>query len=174
MVGGILAALLRTFPLDRLQLVDVNPSRSTLADALDVDLVHPDDAAGDNDLVFHCSATESGLARGLQLLGEEAELIELSWYGLNQPRAPLGAAFHSRRLTIRASQVGAVAAARRTRRTTRDRLALALRLLEDPIFDAFITGHAPFGALPQTMESIFNDGAETLCQVIDYPTDEES
>ena len=27
MVGGILAALLRTFPLDRLQLVDVNPSR---------------------------------------------------------------------------------------------------------------------------------------------------
>jgi threonine dehydrogenase-like Zn-dependent dehydrogenase len=174
MVGGILAALLRTFPLDRLQLVDVNPSRSALADALDVNLVHPDDAAGDNDLVFHCSATESGLARGLQLLGEEAELIELSWYGLNQPRAPLGAAFHSRRLTIRASQVGAVAAARRTRRTTRDRLALALRLLEDPIFDAFITGHAPFGALPQIMESIFNDGAETLCQVIDYPTDEES
>jgi threonine dehydrogenase-like Zn-dependent dehydrogenase len=174
MVGGILAALLRTFPLDRLQLVDVNPSRSALADALDVDLVHPDDAAGDNDLVFHCSATESGLARGLQLLGEEAELIELSWYGLNQPRAPLGAAFHSRRLTIRASQVGAVAAARRTRRTTRDRLALALRLLEDPIFDAFITGHAPFGALPQIMESIFNDGAETLCQVIDYQTDEES
>jgi threonine dehydrogenase-like Zn-dependent dehydrogenase len=174
MVGGILAALLRTFPLDRLQLVDVNPSRSALADALDVDLVHPDEAAGDNDLVFHCSATESGLARGLQLLGEEAELIELSWYGLNQPRAPLGAAFHSRRLTIRASQVGAVAAARRTRRTTRDRLALALRLLEDPIFDAFITGHAPFGALPQIMESIFNDGAETLCQVIDYPTDEES
>jgi hypothetical protein len=51
---------------------------------------------------------------------------------------------------------------------------LALQLLEDAIFDAFITGHAPFGALPQTMESIFNDGAETLCQVIDYPADKES
>jgi threonine dehydrogenase-like Zn-dependent dehydrogenase len=174
MVGGSLAALLRSFPLDRLQLVDVNPARSALAAALDVDLVHPDDAAGDNDLVFHCSATESGLARGLQLLGDEAELIELSWYGMVQPRVPLGAAFHSRRLTIRASQVGAVAPPRRVRRTTGDRLRLALQLLEDPIFDAFITGHAPFGALPQTMESIFNDGAETLCQVIDYPADKES
>jgi threonine dehydrogenase-like Zn-dependent dehydrogenase len=174
MVGGSLAALLRRFPLDRLQLVDVNPSRSALAAALGVDLVHPDDAAGDNDLVFHCSATESGRARSLQLLGEEAELIELSWYGMVQPRVPLGAAFHSRRLTIRASQVGAVAPPRRVRRTTGDRLRLALQLLEDPIFDAFITGHAPFGALPQTMESIFNDGAETLCQVIDYPADKES
>ena len=108
------------------------------------------------------------------MLGEEAELIEVSWYGLKQPRVPLGAEFHSRRLTIRASQVGAVAASRRARRSTGDRLALAMRLLEDPVFDVFITGHAPFGALPQTMESIFNGDAETLCQVIDYPTEEES
>ena len=174
MVGASIAALLRTFPLDRLQLVDVNPSRSALAAALGVEFVHPDDAAGDNDLVFHCSATQSGIARGLQLLGTEAELIELSWYGTVQPRVPLGAEFHSRRLAIRASQVGAVAAARRPRRTTNDRLALAMRMLHDPVFDAFITGHGPFSALPQTMESIFDDGTDTLCQVIDYPVDEEA
>ena len=174
MVGGALAALLRLFPLERFQLVDVNPSRSVLASALRVELVHPDDAAADNDLVFHCSASESGLARSLQLLGAEAELIELSWYGTVQPRVPLGAAFHSRRLAIRASQVGAVAAARRSRRTTGDRLALAMRMLKDPVFDTFITGHAPFGALPQTMESIFSDETETLCQVIDYPGTEEA
>lgn len=174
MVGGALAALLRTFPLDRLQLLDVNPSRSGVAAALGVELVHPHDAAGDNDLVFHCSATEAGLARSLQLLGDEAELIELSWYGTAQPHVPLGGAFHSRRLAIRASQVGAVAAARRSRRTTGDRLALAMRMLKDPVFDTFITGHAPFGALPQTMESIFSDETETLCQVIDYPGTEEA
>jgi threonine dehydrogenase-like Zn-dependent dehydrogenase len=173
MVGGVVAALLRTFPLDRLQLVDVNAARSTLAAALGVELAHPDNAAGDNDLVFHCSANESGLARSLQLLGDEAELIELSWYGTAQPRVPLGAAFHSKRLTIRASQVGAVAAARRPRRTTSDRLGLAMRMLEDPVFDVFITGHAPFGSLPQTMESIFSDSTETLCHVIDYPGEEE-
>jgi hypothetical protein len=173
MVGGTIAALLRTFPLNRLQLVDVNPARSALAAALGVELVHPHDAAGDNDLVFHCSASESGLARSLQLLGTEAELIELSWYGTVQPRVPLGAAFHSRRLTIRASQVGAIAAARRPRRTMSDRLALAMWMLQDPVFDLFLTGHAPFGALPQIMESIFEDGTEILCQVIDYPGGEE-
>jgi threonine dehydrogenase-like Zn-dependent dehydrogenase len=174
MVGGALAALLRLFPLERFQLVDLNPSRSALASALGVELVHPDDAAADNDLVFHCSASESGLARSLQLLGAEAELIELSWYGTVQPRVPLGAAFHSRRLVIRASQVGTVAAARRSRRTTGDRLELAMRMLKDPVFDIFITGHAPFGALPQTMESIFSDETEALCQVIDYPDSEEA
>jgi len=173
MVGGTVAALLRTFPLARLQLIDVNPARSALAAALGVEFVHPDDAAGDNDLVFHCSASESGLARSLQLLGTEAELIELSWYGTMQPRVPIGAAFHYRRLAIRASQVGAVAAARRARRTTVDRLALAMRVLHDPVFDVFITGRAPFGALPQTMESIFEAGTDTLCQVIDYPGAEE-
>jgi hypothetical protein len=47
-------------------------------------------------------------------------------------------------------------------------------LLEDRVFDVFITGHAPFGALPQTMESIFDHGTETLCQVIDYAADEET
>ena len=78
------------------------------------------------------------------------------------------------RLAIRASQVGAVAAARRSRRTSGDRLELAMRMLTDPVFDTFITGHAPFGALPQTMESIFSDEAEALCQVIDYPGNEEA
>jgi hypothetical protein len=47
-------------------------------------------------------------------------------------------------------------------------------MLYDPVFDAFITGHSPFSALPQTMESIFDDGTDTLCQVIDYPGEEEA
>ena len=172
MIGGALAALLRTFPLDSLQLVDVNPSRADLAATLGVGWAHPADAAGNLDLVFHCSASERGLARGLQLLGVEGTLIEMSWYGTAAPRVPLGSAFHAKRLTIKASQVGAVSTARRARRSTADRLALALRRLTDPAFDALLTGHAPFGALPEVMESIFTDGGETLCQVIDYPQDE--
>ena len=171
MVGGTIAALLRTFPLDTLQLVDVNPARADLAAALGVDFAHPADATGDLDLVFHCSASERGLARGLQLLGPEGTLVELSWYGA-APRVPLGTAFHARRLTIMSSQVGAVSAARRSRRSAADRLALALRRLTDPAFDALLTGHAPFPALPEVMESIVTDDGATLCQVIDYPQPE--
>ena len=99
----------------------------------------PDDAAGDCDLVVHASATGAGLARSLELLADEGEVIELSWYGDRPVTLPLGEAFHSRRLAIRASQVGAVSPARRGRRSYADRMALALRLLADPAFDALIT-----------------------------------
>ena len=169
MIGASITALLRRFPLDLLQVLDPNPARAQLAAALGVELTTPDQAATENDLVFHCSATEAGLTTSLELLGEEGEVIELSWYGTGQPRLPLGGAFHARRLTIRASQVGAVAAARRARRSTRDRLTLALELLRDPVFDALITGTSPFGALPQTMERIAVGGPAGLCEVIEYP-----
>ncbi|WP_019482992.1 zinc-dependent alcohol dehydrogenase, partial [Arthrobacter sp. TB 23] len=115
MIGAALATLLRRFPLGRLQLVDPDPSRATLATELGVDWVHPDDAAGNCDIVFHCSSTAAGLSLGLGLLGDEGEVIEMSWYGTRSPEVPLGADFHARRLSIRASQVGTIAAPRRAR-----------------------------------------------------------
>ncbi|PFG39290.1 threonine dehydrogenase-like Zn-dependent dehydrogenase [Georgenia soli] len=169
MVGGAVAALLRAFPLDRLQLVDVDPARERLAQALGVDWVRPDDAAGECDLVIHCSASEQGLARGLELLGDEGELIEMSWYGTRAPRVPLGGPFHSRRLSVRASQVGAVAAARRARRTTADRLDLAMRQLADPAFDAFLTSRSDLADLPAAMERLYAGEGSPLCHVVVYP-----
>lgn len=169
MVGGAVAALLRTFPLDRLQLVDVDPAREQLADALGVEWVCPEDAAGECDLVIHCSASEQGLARGLELLGDEGELIEMSWYGTRAPRVPLGGPFHARRLSVRASQVGAVAAARRARRTTADRLDLAMRLLADPVFDAFLTSRSDLADLPAAMERLYAGAGSPLCHVVVYP-----
>ena len=41
----------------------------------------PDAAPGDCDLVFHASGTAAGLATALRLAGEEATVVELSWYG---------------------------------------------------------------------------------------------
>lgn len=168
MIGASVAALLRTFPLERLQLVDIDPGRAELARELGVELVTPETAAGDCDLVIHCSASEAGLARGLELLGEEGELLEMSWYGTREPRVPLGGAFHARRLSLRASQVGTVAAARRARRTSADRLRLAVGLLADPAFDALLTGPTPFADLPVTMDAVVDDSA-ALCHVIAYP-----
>lgn len=168
MIGGVLARLLRTLPLGRLQLIDINPGRARLAAQLGVEFATPADAAGDCDLVFHCSASEAGLAHGLDLLGFEGELIELSWYGTRSPRVPLGTGFHARRLAIRASQVGSVAAPHRARRTMDDRLRLALRTLEDPVFDAFLTGRSRFAELPAAMETVLAPGSPALCQVIDY------
>ena len=61
----------------------------------------------------------------------------------------LGGAFHSRRLGIRASQVGTVPRLAAARRTTADRLALALELLRDPAFDALLTGRRASTSCPR-------------------------
>ncbi|MBD8063720.1 dehydrogenase [Oceanitalea stevensii] len=169
MIGASVAALLGGFPLGRLQVVDVDPRRGELAARLGLELVTPEEAAGDCDVVLHCSASEAGLATALRLAGEEAEVVELSWYGTDAPRVPLGEAFHARRLTVRASQVGAVSAARRARRTTADRLGVALDALRDPRFDALLTGASAFAELPGTMADIASGRLPALCHVIRYP-----
>jgi hypothetical protein len=107
------------------------------------------------------------LARSLELLADEGEVIELSWYGDRRVSVPLGEAFHSRRLAVRASQVGAVAPARRGRRSHGDRMALALRLLADPAFDALITREIPFAALPEEMPRIAGEPS-ALCVRVTY------
>jgi NADPH:quinone reductase-like Zn-dependent oxidoreductase len=169
LVGGMVATLLRTFPLQRLQLVDIDPAKRAFADALGVDFSRPDDALGDCDIVIHCSASQEGLARSLQLAGDDADVIEMSWYADHKVALPLGEDFHARRLSIRASQVGAVSLARRHRRTNADRLELAVSLLNDPVFDTFLTGCSAFEELPDVVQKLSDGRLDALCHVIEYP-----
>jgi threonine dehydrogenase-like Zn-dependent dehydrogenase len=168
MVGCCVARLLSRFPAVQVTLVDVDPGRADAAAALGVEFALPADAAGDRDLVVHASATSAGLQRSLELLAPEATVIDLSWYGDTEVRLSLGGAFHSGRLGIRASQVGTLSPARSARRTTADRLALALELLHDPAFDALITGQSRFGELPDVMARLSAGSLPALCHTITY------
>ncbi|MGI5439089.1 dehydrogenase [Streptomyces shenzhenensis] len=168
MVGCSVSALLARFPGIRLQLVDTDPARAATAEALGVDFAAPDDALGDCDLVVHASASEQGLTRALGLLTAEGTVLELSWYGDRRVSLPLGEAFHSRRLTVRSSQVGAVSPARRASRGYADRLALALDLLADPALDALITGESAFEELPEVMPGLATGEIPALCHRIRY------
>lgn len=168
MVGCSVARLLAGIPGVRVTLVDTEPGRAEVAAALGVDFAAPDDAPGDCDLVVHTSATASGLRTALGLLRPEGTVIELSWYGDTSVTLPLGEAFHSSRLTIRASQVGSVAPARRSSRSHRDRLALALELLRDPAFDVLLTGTSRFPDLPETMAALAAGRLPGLCHSISY------
>ena len=69
---------------------------------------------------------------------------------------------------IVASQVGTLAPARRSRRTTADRLALALDLLRDPAFDALLTGESGFAELPDVMSRLASGSLPALCHTITY------
>ena len=168
MVGCCVARLLARIPGARVTLVDIDEGRADVAAALEVDFALPADAAEDRDLVVHTSATSAGLQQSLDLLAPEGTVIDLSWYGDADVTLSLGGAFHSRRLGIRASQVGVIAPARRGTRTTTDRLALALDLLADPAFDALLTGVSRFDELPEVMRRLASGDLPALCQVITY------
>jgi NADPH:quinone reductase-like Zn-dependent oxidoreductase len=168
MVGCCVARLLSRFPAVQVTLVDIDPRRVEVAAALGVDFALPADAADGRDLVVHASATSAGLQLSLDLLAPEATVVELSWYGDSEVRLSLGGAFHSRRLGIRASQVGAVSPARRLRRVTADRLVLALELLRDPAFDAVVTGQSDFRELPDVMARLAAGSLPALCHTITY------
>jgi threonine dehydrogenase-like Zn-dependent dehydrogenase len=168
MLGCCVARLLVRYPGTQVTLVDVDPGRAAIADALGVAFALPADAADGRDLVFHTSATSEGLQRSLDLLAPEGTVIDLSWYGDREVQVSLGGAFHVGRLGIRSSQVGVVSAARRGTRTTADRLALALELLHDAAFDALITGESPFGDLPDVMARMAAGSLPALCHTISY------
>jgi NADPH:quinone reductase-like Zn-dependent oxidoreductase len=165
MVGASVAAVLAGLPATDVELVDIDPSREEVAKSLDVGFSVK--GSGDRDLVIHASATEAGLHRGLELLRTEGTLVELSWFGDRRITVPLGENFHSRRLTIRSSQVGGIAPARH--RTYAQRFQVALDLLKDPRFDALITGHSPFEELPSVLSRLADGSLPALCHVIDHP-----
>jgi threonine dehydrogenase-like Zn-dependent dehydrogenase len=167
-VGCFIASLAAKLPGTRVELIDIDPRRATVAAALGCRFATPDAASGDCDIVFHSSASEAGLATALRLSGFEAKLIELSWYGNTPVAVPLGEAFHQRRLQLISSQVGAVAHARRARRTHRERLALALALLADPVYDQLITGHCTLDTLPQRMAQLAAAPDGALAEIVHY------
>ena len=169
MVGCSVARLLAGVPGVRVTLVDIDPARAKTASMLGVDFALPEEARPDQDLVIHTSATAAGLQLSLGLLAYEGEVLELSWYGDTEVTLSLGEEFHSRRLAVRASQVGAVAPSRRASRSLRDRLALALELLADDAFDALLSGSSPFGELPEIFPALASTPG--LCHTVTY--DEE-
>jgi threonine dehydrogenase-like Zn-dependent dehydrogenase len=168
MVGCCVAGVLARFPGARVQLVDADPGRAAVAEALGVRFALPAEAAGGRDLVVHASATSAGLQRSLELLAPEGTVIELSWYGDRQVSLSLGGSFHAGRLAIRSSQVGTVSPARRASRTFADRLALALELLRDPAFDTLITGESRFPQLPDVLRRLAAGTLPALCHLITY------
>ncbi len=168
-VGLLTASLLAHIPAAFVTVVDLDPARERLARQFGCAFALPRDAPREQDLVVHASASEAGLHLALDCAAFEARIIEASWYGDRAPAVPLGEAFHSRRLRLVASQVGAIAPAMRGRRSHAERLALALELLADERYDDLLDGPTRFEDMPEEMPRILTPGS--LCHVITYGTE---
>ncbi|MFV3076740.1 zinc-dependent alcohol dehydrogenase [Niveispirillum fermenti] len=166
-VGGLTAWLAACLPGAEVTLVDIDPARAALADALGAGFALPDDAPDGCDLVIHTSATGDGLATALRLAGVEAVLVEASWYGDRPVTVPLGSGFHPNRLRIVSSQVGMVSPAFRPRWTLSRRLEKALSLLTDPAADHLLGPRLDFSDLPAAMAGLHD--LPFGCPVVRYP-----
>jgi threonine dehydrogenase-like Zn-dependent dehydrogenase len=167
-VGALVGFLCARIEGAEVTLVDIDPARRDLARALNLKFATPDAAPMDCDFVFHASATAAGLSTALGLAGDEATIVELSWYGAGTVPVPLGGAFHSRRLKIISSQVGKVAPSRRASFTHRQRLEAAIKLTADPRLDALLAPAVAFSELPDRLPDILKPRSGILCQLVSY------
>ena len=174
LVGLLVAYLCARLPGADVTVVDIAAGRAEPAHAVGAGFASPGSAPEDCDLVFHASGTATGLATALRLAGEEASIVELSWYGSGDVAAPLGEAFHSRRLRLVSSQVGKVAPSHRPRWTHGRRLSAALALLKDPVLDALLAPAAAFEELPAKLPSVFAADSTVVCQPIRYSGADEN
>jgi NADPH:quinone reductase-like Zn-dependent oxidoreductase len=165
-VGSLVAYLCGRLPGAEITLVDINPARAELASALGVNFAEPAKARRDCDLVVHASGSPEGLTTALELAGDEATVLEMSWYGDRAVTALLGGPFHSRRLRLISSQVGSIASSHRPRWSHHRRLSAAVGLLADPRLDVLLAPAVAFGDLPKRLPEIL--ASATLCQPIDY------
>lgn len=170
-LGCLVAWLAGRMPGCAVELIDTDPARAAIADALGVAFRMPHGASAEADLVIHASGNPAGLTTALGLAGFEATVLELSWFGAKPVTLPLGEAFHQRRLRLVSSQVGSVAVAQRPRWDHRRRLALALSLLAEPAaaaLDALITDEAGFEELPAVQVRLAAQPGGALTQRIRY------
>jgi 2-desacetyl-2-hydroxyethyl bacteriochlorophyllide A dehydrogenase len=167
-VGCLVAWLAGRVPGTEVCLVDVNPARGAVASALGVGFALPADAPRERDVVVHASGAPSGLVTALTLAAFEAIVVEMSWFGTQSVSLPLGEAFHAKRLSIRSSQVGHVAASHRARWDYRRRMQLALALLREPVLDVLMSGESDFEELPSVMSELASGRLDALCHRVRY------
>jgi hypothetical protein len=72
-------------------------------------------------------------------------------------------------LTLRSSQVGAVAPARRARWDYARRLGLALALADDPCLDVLVQEATPFESLPDALPGILGRPGALMHRVLYAP-----
>lgn len=167
LVGSLVAHLCARIAATETLLIDRDPQRQALADALGLTFTSTDRLEGEFDLLINASAAPEALAQAIDHAGFEARIVEASWYGDRSLAIPLGGAFHSRRLQLVSSQVGSVPASRRARWSFERRMMTAIRLLDDARLDRLISGETAFGDLPKDYPRILA-APDTLCHAIRY------
>ncbi len=168
-VGLLVSYIAARIPGTDVIVIDPNPARRPIVESFGARFAAPDDATDDRDVVFHASASSAGLATALSCAGFEGRVVELSWFGNKPVSAPLGGAFHARRIQLISSQVGQIAGTHRARWDYRKRMMAALSLLDRDTLDQLVDEEIEFSDAPNRLPAILDAQSTGLAPVIRYP-----
>ena len=167
-VGLLIAWLCRQIPGAQVSVVDIDPTREAAAVHLGLKFLVEPPLTSLADLVIHASGRPEGLVSALSVAGQEANVVDVSWYGITTVPLPLGEAFHSRRLTLKSSQVSNLPPDQMRRWDAERRAVLAVNLLSDNALDVLLTGESTFEHLPTIMARLSESASGVLCHRIRY------
>ncbi len=165
-IGSLLARLLAAIPGLELEILEQQKARQDLA--VEMGFTLATSPIADYDMVFNTTAHAKALQFGLDHLGQEGTLVELSWYGQRSISLLLGAEFHQRRLQIISSQVSQLPAKRRARWDYRRRKALVFQLLQEEVWDQHLREIVPFAELPAFFQKLRAGYQPMLGVAVDY------
>jgi 2-desacetyl-2-hydroxyethyl bacteriochlorophyllide A dehydrogenase len=120
------------------------------------------------DVVIEASGNPACLDLAIAAARDEAVIVLASFYGERSAPVALGADFHRRRLTLRASQVSRLPPGRASGWSFSRRFELVLELLKNPALDALLERPLPLDEAPAIYARLARAPAEALQTVFRY------
>jgi threonine dehydrogenase-like Zn-dependent dehydrogenase len=150
-IGSLLATTLKFFYKKDVVVIEKNLWRQKQAQELGFDLYKENQGF---EVAFNTTAQDAALQYCIDQASEEAQIIELSWYGSCTTKLQLGNHFHKKRLHLISSQVSSIPKKKRQEYNYYKRKQLASSILEHDIFDSLIAHIIPFHEAPSFFNSL--------------------
>ncbi|WP_213451276.1 zinc-dependent alcohol dehydrogenase [Rhizomonospora bruguierae] len=176
-VGSLTAQLARR-TAGHLIVVDPLPHRRELALSWGADrAVTPDEVAGavdeasagrGADICVEATGAPAALQSAIDVAGQEATVVVVSFFGNRQVPLVLAPKFHYGRLHLVSSQVSTMGGPLRPRWTMQRRMHTSFQLLRDPSLVTEVTHVLPFGRAAEGYAVLDTDPGSAMGVVLDY------
>ncbi len=152
-VGLLVSSVCARFPLERLCVIEPNPTRAALARRQGLSVFADAAAAGQAlapgaDLTFELTGNPAALDDAIAITAREGRVVVGSFYGSKRVSVDLGGHFHRGRLRLISSQVSHLPPALAGRWDRARRAATAWRVLAQADAGSFITDRVPLAEAP--------------------------
>jgi 2-desacetyl-2-hydroxyethyl bacteriochlorophyllide A dehydrogenase len=159
-IGLATTALLSTFPLESLTVVDPVDERREIAAELGATVTKtpPEIRATEwtgpagADCCIEVSGNPAALDDAIGTVGFDGRVIVGSWYGTKPVELGLGGRFHRERIEVQSSQVSTIAPADRGRWSKDRRMGRAIDLVREHDLGRLVTDIVPFEEAPTAYE----------------------